>query len=149
MPLEFKQHLCKRKSKISLTEAYNSLHHYNIIALSQTMLDSTISSEYIYIEGFSREIYCSDHSSNSKIGEVCLYFRNELVIKQRRDIELTREPIVCEINVSCKKIIFITVYRSPCQNSEQFDKIYANHDKSVANGDTSFNCNYWRSTLVN
>ena len=74
------------------------------MALSETMLDSSISSEDIYIEGFSREVYRNDHPSNSKVGGVCIYFRDGLAIKQRRDLELMQETIVWEVNISRKKI---------------------------------------------
>ena len=67
------------------------------------MFNDTISNENIYIEGLSREIYLSDHPSNSKIGGACLYFRNALAIKQRTDLELMQETIECELDVSRKK----------------------------------------------
>ena len=90
--------ICARGSvKIPLIEAYNSLHHYDIMALSEAMLDSSISSENIYIEGFSREVYRNDHPINSKVGGVCIYFRDGLAIKQRRDLELMQENVVCEV----------------------------------------------------
>ena len=73
------------------------------------MRNNTISYEDIYIEGFSRKIYRSDHPSNSKIAGVCLYFRNALAIKQRTDPELMQETVLCELNVSRKKVFFDTV----------------------------------------
>ena len=112
--------------KIPLIEAYISLHHYDIMALSETMLDNSISSEDIYIEGLSREVYRNDHPINSKVGGVCMYFRDGLAIKQRRDLEMMQETIVSEVNTSRKKIFFITVYRSPSQNSEQFENLISN-----------------------
>ena len=72
-----KNSICARAIvNVSLIEAYNSLHQYDNIALSEAMLYDEISNEDIYIEGFSREIYRSDHPSNSKFWGVCLYFRN-------------------------------------------------------------------------
>ena len=113
--------ICARGSvKIPLIEAYNSLHHHDIMALSESMLDSSISSENIYIEGFSCEVYRNDHPSNSKVGGVCIYF------KQRRNLELMQDTIVCEVNISRKKIFFVTAYRSPSQNSEQFENFISN-----------------------
>ena len=78
--------------------------------------------EEICIEGYSKEIYRNDHPSNTKTGGVCLYFREGLPIKRRTDLELLQEMIVAEITLARKKIFFITVYRSPSQNSEQFEE---------------------------
>ena len=118
--------LCARDNiKISLIEAYNSIHRFDVIALSESMLNSSISNEDIFIEGFSKEIYRNDHPSNTKKGGVCLYFREGLPIKRRTDLELVQEMIVTEITIARKKIFFITVYRSPSQNSEQFEHFIA------------------------
>lgn len=75
------------------------------------MLDQTVKYEEIYIEGFSKEIYHSDHPSNTKTGAVCLYFREGLPIKRRTDHELLPEIIISEI--ARKRILFGTMHRSP------------------------------------
>ena len=69
--------------------------------------------EEIYIEGFSKEVFRNVHPSDSKIGVVCMYFREGLPIQRRKDLEL----IVADIKIGRKKIFIITVYRSPSQNS--------------------------------
>ena len=75
----------------------------------------------IPIDGFSKEIYRSDHPSNTKIGSVCLYFREGLPIKIRTDLELLPEMILSEITLARKQIFFGTLYRTPSQNSQQFE----------------------------
>ena len=56
--------ICARGGiKTSLIEAYNSIHNFDVIAISESMLDRTISNDEIFIEGFSREIFRSDHPS--------------------------------------------------------------------------------------
>ena len=70
------------------------------------MLDHSVSNNDISIDGFSKEIYRSDHPSNTKIGGVCLYFREGLPIKRRTDLELLPEMILCEITIARKKILF-------------------------------------------
>ena len=52
------------------------------------MLDSSVSNNDILIDGFSDEIYHSDHPSNTKIGGVCLFFREGMPIKRRINLEL-------------------------------------------------------------
>ena len=64
--------VCARdKIKISLIEAYNSVFHYDIIVLSETYLNESIKDEDIRIEGYSREIFRSDHPNGKKrVGSV-------------------------------------------------------------------------------
>ena len=64
--------VCARdKIKISLIEAYNSVFHYDIIALSETYLNESIKDEDIRIEGYGREIFRSDHPNGKKrVGSV-------------------------------------------------------------------------------
>ena len=55
-------------------EVYNSVHHFDVMALSETMLDQSVKNEDIFIQGFSRETYHNDHPSNSKNrGNVCIF----------------------------------------------------------------------------
>ena len=85
------------------------------------MLNSTIRNDDISIEGYGREIYRADHPSDHKIGGVCLYYREGLPIKRRKDLEFLQEMIVAEKTISRKRIFFSTIYCSPSQKSEQFE----------------------------
>ena len=68
--------ICARNgTKVSLIEAYNSMYKYGVIALYETMVDSKMRDEEIFIEGFSKEVFRNDHPSNTKAGGVCMYFR--------------------------------------------------------------------------
>ena len=73
------------------------------------------------IDGFSKEIYRTDHPSNTKIGGVFLYFHEGLPIKRRTDLELLTEMILREITLAPKKIFFGTLYRTLSENSQQFE----------------------------
>jgi len=73
--------------KIPVIEAYNSVHRYDIFAISETMLNSTVHNDDIFIEGFSREIYRSDHVNNIRSGGVCIYYREGLAVHRRKDLE--------------------------------------------------------------
>ena len=98
--------------KTSLIQAYNSLHHFNILAISETMLDRSIGNDGIYIQGFSRDILRSDHPSNSKTRGACVNFREGLPINRRSDLEELQELIVAEVMITLS---------SPSQNSVQFE----------------------------
>ena len=65
---------------VSLLVAYNSTFHYDIIDLSETIINNSVSNEDIFIDGFSKEIFRSDHpgSGDKKGGGVCIYFMETL-----------------------------------------------------------------------
>ena len=140
--------------KIPLIEAYNLVMHFDLLALSETFLDTSVEEEKLFIRAFSREIWRSDHPSYTKQGGVCLHFIEDLPIKRRTDLEIMDETTVVEISIKRKKIIFIVTYRSPFQKAEDFhlflDRLqltlnYINDIKPIVlTGD--FNCrssNWW------
>ena len=96
------------------------MYKYDVIALSETMLDRKVCDEDICIVGFSKEVFCSDHPSDIKVCGVCMHFREGLPISRRKSHELLQDTIVAEVNIWRKKISMVTIYRSPSQNSEQF-----------------------------
>ena len=96
--------ICARnKVKISLIEAYNSLHRFDVIAVSESMLDSSVSNVDIFIDGFSREIYRSDHPSNTKLGGVCLYFREGLPIRRRQILNCFKKSLLPKLLLHGRK----------------------------------------------
>ena len=54
--------------KIPLTEAYNSVIHFDLLALSETFLDTSVDEEKLFIQGFSKEIWRSDHPRDTEQG---------------------------------------------------------------------------------
>ena len=64
--------------KLSSIAAYNSIHKYDFICISETCLDSSVQSDDrdISINGYHR--ICADHPSNNKRGGVCIYYRKSL-----------------------------------------------------------------------
>ena len=119
--------------KIPFTEAYNSVYNYDIIALSETYLDSSIPNESISLTGFSKDINRSDHPTDVKRGGVCLYFKDSLAIKQRKDLQTLDECIISELTIGRKKVFFVVVCRSPSQNSESFYSFLENLELIIQN----------------
>ena len=68
-------------SKISLLRAYNAIHNYDIICLSETYLnhDTLSDSDNLKIPGY--ELIRVDHPSNQKRGGICIYHKDFLPIK--------------------------------------------------------------------
>ena len=94
--------------------------HFDLLALSETFLDTSVEEEKFFVQGFSKEILRSDYPRDTKQGGVWLYFKEDLPIKRRTDLEIMDKTIVAEISVKRKKIIFVVTYRSPSQNAEDF-----------------------------
>ena len=97
-----------------------SVHKFDIRALSETYLNDTIPNNEIEIEGYSSDIFDSDHPTNMKLGGACLYYKNTLPIKQCPDLHILDESIVVELTLSRKKLFFVVIYRSPSQTSDEF-----------------------------
>ena len=55
-------------SPSKVIEAYNSVFCYDLFAISESLLNKSIEDDEIYIEGFSKEIFRSDHPSGNKVG---------------------------------------------------------------------------------
>ena len=99
--------IARDRIKIPLIEAYNSIFHYDIIALSETIKNNSVQDKDIFIEGFSKEIFHSDHPSGDKKGGVCSYFKETLPIKCRKDLESKQETVVTEIILRRKKYFLL------------------------------------------
>ena len=91
--------LTRDKIKISLIEAYNSIFNYDLFAISESLLNESIEKNDLFIEGLNKEIFRNDHPSGNKVGGVCLFFKQNIPIKRRQDLELIQETIVTEISL--------------------------------------------------
>ena len=61
------------------------------------------------------------------------YFKETLPIKRRKDLESMQETVVTEITLRRKKNIFVAIYRSPNQSSEEFDLFQGNLQNIIDN----------------
>ena len=54
------------------------------------------------------EIFRSDHPSGNKVGGgVCLYFKENLPIKRRKDLEILQETVISEIFLGRNKVFLL------------------------------------------
>ena len=107
----------RENTKISLIEAYNSVSSHDLIAISDTRLDPSISNEDIQIR--------ERHPSNTRIpGGVYLYYKENIPIRRRNNLEILEETIVTEISLRRKKVFFVVLYRHPNQTSDEFDLFF-------------------------
>ena len=82
-------------NRVSLLETYNSIHKLQIIALTETGLKPSMDNSNIEIPGFS--IIRNDLPTGHTHGGVMIYYKNDLAIKQRTDLQLHTNTIVVEI----------------------------------------------------
>ena len=112
--------------RVSLIEAYNSIHTYDLIGIMETHLDSTIDESKLSLNGYS--FMKSNHPKNVKRGGVGLYVRDSFPTRERLDLVTLPECIVCEIQLKRKKYFFVVLHRSPSQTSIEFDDFMRNFE---------------------
>ena len=98
--------------KIFLLKTYIATHKLDAICLSETYLDSSISNDDDNLEIPGYDLYRGDHSSNTKRGGVCIYYRNSLPLKIL-GIQHLHESINFEVRIGDKLCRFVSLYRSP------------------------------------
>ena len=112
--------------QISLIEAYNSIYNYDLIGIVETHLDDTVNQERLAMKGY--EFIKFNHPSNIKRGGVGLYIKDTLPKKERPDIAILPECIVCELHFDRKKYFFVVLCRSPSQDQSEFDNFMNNFE---------------------
>ena len=68
-------------SKSFLLKAHIILHQFDIICLSETYLDPAIPNDDDILQTPGYTLICSDHSSNTKRGGACIYYKSSLPLR--------------------------------------------------------------------
>ena len=120
-------------SKITQISAFLSVHSFDIFCLGETFLTSQIQDDdpRLEIEGY--EILRCDHPSDTKRGGVSIYYRDHLSLVGRPELTSLSECVVCEVKSGVNKCFLCLCYRSPSQNSEQFDTFKLKWEETVIN----------------
>ena len=106
--------------KMSLLKTYTATYKLNVICLSETYLDSSISNDDDNLEIPGYDLFRADHPSNTKRGGVCICYRNSLALKIL-NVQYLHECINFEIRIGGKLCRFVSVYRSPSQSQDDFE----------------------------
>ena len=99
------------------------MHKFDIICISETFLNNTYEDNDLNLNGYS--LLRGDHLSNAKRGRVCIYYKDTLALKVISTPYLN-ESLLCEVTIGSKKCIIGPVYRSPSQNSDEFESFLSN-----------------------
>ena len=101
---------------------YNSANHNDIIALTDTQLNQGIPDDEILINSFSSKPFRKDDPSGDRYRGICVYYKENLPIKQRSDLEmLLADGIVTEIASGRKNFFFVAVYRPHHMSADNFE----------------------------
>ena len=117
-------------SKVSLLNAYTSLHSFDIICLWETYLDSCILPHDPNLEFQGYNLIGPGHPSNVKRGGVCIYYKNNLPLK-RTNINLLHESLTIELNTKNKLCVLVALYRSPSQSHNEFSSFITNLESTL------------------
>ena len=111
--------------KLFLLKAYIAIHKFDIICLLETYLDPSITSDDYNLAISEFNLILSDHPSNNKRGGVWIYYKNFLLLRVL-GIQYLQECIIFESYVGGKICNFISLYRSPSQTQDEFEKFIDN-----------------------
>ena len=102
-----------------MLEAYNTVHKYDFICISETYFNYSIESEDddLRINGY--KLIRMDHPLNTNRGGVCMYYKESLVVKMI-NISDIQELLLCEVMIDNIRGCTALVYRTPSQNSLEF-----------------------------
>ena len=109
VPLEFKQCDCAHFWKINLLEAYNTINKFDVICLSESYIDPSITSDNNDLDIKGYNLYISNHPNNVKRGGVCMYIRGSLPIRCISDAYL-QECLMLEILFTLEKRVILLNY---------------------------------------
>ena len=117
--------------RISLIESLNSYNDYDVIALTETALNSEISDDQLTLNGFL--LIRKDLPPGNTHGGVMIYYKNSLALRHRPDLENQTNTLVCEVSVDQKKIFVSVIYRKFGQTKTEFDTFALNLDLMCKN----------------
>ena len=117
-------------AKISLLKAYIADQNFNVVCISETSLDSSTAYDDSNLEIAGRNLIRSDHPSNKKRGGVCIYYKNSLPLRYL-SIHYLQACINFELKIDHKSCNFISLYRSPSQSLDEFEKFCENLERNL------------------
>ena len=131
-------------TKVSLLTAYNFIHNFDVICVSETFLNFGIAANDPNLEIARYNLYSADHLSNCKRGSVCILYKTRLPLRVL-NISNLNECINFEARIAYKICYFIHLYRSPSQTQDQFQIFRSNPEQ---NHDSLSNCNPFFTVII-
>ena len=117
-------------TKLSLVTAYNLVHSFDIICLSETYLNSETPPNNTHLESPGYNSFRSDHPSNNNRGSACIYYKSTVPLRIL-NISNLDEFINFEVSIANKICRFIQLYRSPSQKQDEFQEFKSNLEMNL------------------
>ena len=111
--------------KLELFQGFILSNKVDILCLFETFLNSDISCDdnNFQLRGF--DLINAEYRSNTKRGEVCIYYRNFLPLKLI-NVHYLNECITVKIKLGDKIWNFVFLYRSTKQSEDDFENFFNN-----------------------
>ena len=116
-------------SKLTLLEAYNTIHQYDILWISETYLDSSVSNDDTTLSLPGYNLAQSDHPGNVKKDGVCLYYKEKWSLRMI-NVSFLSQCVLCEATLQRQKGYVIVIYQSPSQTAVELDEFLSNLEKA-------------------
>ena len=100
-------------ARVPLIETFQATYDFDLFGVCESLLNKDIAKDDISINVFSPEPIRADKPENIRNGGVCLYFIENLPIKERRDLEILPETNEAEIKLNRNKIFVVLSYCHP------------------------------------
>ena len=133
LSLKFKQYLGRRLFQALTNFSLFNVHQWDIFCLTETFLESSISSEDPRLTIEECKLFRCNDPSNFRRGGVCLYFKDHLPLAIRPSLTTLDECLVCEIQNGSKRFFITVLYRSPSQSIEQFSLFKQRWEGTIIN----------------
>ena len=115
-------------SIISLLEAYNAQHKFDMICISETYLDSSFPNDDPRLNLPGYNVVRTDNPNNVKRGGVWVYFKESLSVGSVTSLYI-KECLLLEVFIQNKKSYVVSLYRSPSQAQDQFNEFFLNFEQ--------------------
>ena len=148
--------------KISFLQANFLQHIYDIICLSEVLLNSSIGSNDDRISIHGCNLIRLDHPSDSKRGGVRIYYKEHIPLIKRGNICTLDNCLVTEICSKGEKYFLSFIYCSPTQSHDECENFCINFELrlnnindefpicSIVTGDFNTCCSsWWKNDITN
>ena len=122
--------------EVSSLQAYINIYKHDEICLPQIYLDNSVLSDESDLDFLGYKMVRANYPENVKRGGVCIYFKEYFSILFLDVPSNLDECLLCELSYKNKKCFIATLYRSPSQSREDFEKFHSNFEvlvKTISN----------------
>ena len=118
-------------AKVTLLQAFNTLHKFHLICLSERYLDSSISIEEKSLIIDDYKLLRADHPTNTQRGGLCIYHKEAISVQVLKESQLP-EYLVREVSIQNKRCLFVTLYHSPSKSHDCFQTFRKEFEKLLS-----------------